>query len=94
METSRHDRWIGSLCLVVTASGWALNWPFMKLLLREWPPLFARGLAGVTAALILVALALSRGQSLKVPRATFPRLLFACFTSVFAWMGFCTVAMK
>ena len=53
MDAARRDKWIGFLCLGVTAFGWALNWPLMKLLLQQWPPLFARGLAGVAAALIL-----------------------------------------
>src|SRR5215510_1601315 len=94
MDSSRRDRSIGFLCLVVTAFGWALNWPLMKLLLQQWPPLFARGLAGTLAAVILAALALSRRESLKVPREAVPRLLFATFTNVFAWMGFGTMAMK
>jgi drug/metabolite transporter (DMT)-like permease len=94
MEFSRRDRSIGFLCLVVTAFGWALNWPFMKLLLVQWPPLFARGLAGVLAAAILASLAMSRGESLRVPRDAIPRLVFASFTNVFAWMGFGTMAMK
>lgn len=94
MDSSRRGRSIGFLCLVVTASGWALNWPLMKLLLQQWPPLFARGLAGTLAAAILAALALGRGESLKVPPAAVPRLIFASFTNVFAWMGFGTMAMK
>ncbi|WP_407167225.1 DMT family transporter [Bradyrhizobium sp. ORS 111] len=94
MDTTQRDRSIGFLCLVVTACGWALNWPLMKLLLQQWPPLFARGLAGTCAALILGLLALARGQSLAVPRDAIPRLLFASFTNVFAWMGFGTIAMK
>ena len=89
-----HPRSIGFLCLLVTAFGWALNWPLMKLLLQQWPPLFARGLAGTLAALLLAVLALGRGQSLRVPRAAVPRLIFASFTNVFAWMGFGTMAMK
>jgi drug/metabolite transporter (DMT)-like permease len=94
MDSTPRDRSIGFLCLGVTAAGWALNWPLMKLLLQQWPPLFARGLAGVCAALILGLLALSRGDSLAVPRAAIPRLLFACFTNVFVWMGMGTMAMK
>ncbi len=47
----------GQLCLAVTAVGWRLNWPVMKALLREWPPLSARGWAGLAAALGLAALA-------------------------------------
>ncbi|MEK9279438.1 MULTISPECIES: DMT family transporter [unclassified Bradyrhizobium] len=91
---SGRDRTIGFLCLCVTAFGWALNWPLMKLLLQQWPPLFARGLAGICAATILAMLALSRKETLAVPREVIPRLLFATFTNVFAWMGLGTVAMK
>lgn len=94
MDASRRGKWIGFLCLGVTAFGWALNWPLMKLLLQQWPPLFARGLAGVVAALILFSIATVRRQPLAVPRAAVARLLFASFTNVFAWMGFSTVAMK
>src|SRR6478735_10763062 len=94
MDATRRYRWIGFLCLGVTAFGWALNWPLMKLLLQEWPPLFGRGLAGVASSLILFSIAWGRRQSLHVPRETIPRLLFASFTNVFAWMGFGTVAMK
>ncbi len=94
MDSARRDRSIGFLCLGVTAFGWALNWPLMKLLLQQWPPLFARGLAGVCASLVLAALALSRKESLAVPREAVPRLAFATFTNVFAWMGFGTMAMK
>jgi len=94
MDAARRDKWIGFLCLGVTAFGWALNWPLMKLLLQQWPPLFARGLAGVAAAAILFSIAKARGQALDVRREAVPRLLFASFTNVFAWMGFSTVAMK
>ncbi len=94
MDAARRDKWIGSHCLGVTAFGWALNWPLMKILLQQWPPLFSRGLAGVASALILFSIAKARGQALDVPREAIPRLLFASFTNVFAWMGFGTVAMK
>jgi drug/metabolite transporter (DMT)-like permease len=94
MSATQRAKWIGLLCLGVTASGWALNWPLMKILLQEWPPLFARGLSGVIASLILGVIAASRRQPLTVPRAIIPRLLFASFTNVFAWMGFGTMAMK
>jgi drug/metabolite transporter (DMT)-like permease len=90
----RRDRSIGFFCLCVTAFGWALNWPLMKLLLQQWPPLFARGLAGTCASLILVALALGRDDGLRVPREAVPRLLFVTLTNVVAWMGLGTVAMK
>lgn len=89
-----NSRWTGIACLGITAFGWGLNWPFMKLLLRELPPLSARGLAGVAAALILAAVAVGRGERLTVPVRAIPRLLFATFTNVIAWMGFTTMAMQ
>lgn len=82
MDSVRRDRTIGFLCLGVTAVGWALNWPLMKLLLQQWPPLFARGLAGICASLILATLALARKEQLAVPREAIPRLLFAILTNV------------
>lgn len=85
---------IGSLYLVATATGWALGWSVMKVLLRDWPPLFARGVAGIAASLLLALIAVRSGENPRVPRAVWPRLLFAAFTNVFAWMGFSTLTMR
>jgi drug/metabolite transporter (DMT)-like permease len=81
------------LCLLVTAVGWGLNWPVMKVLLREWPPLSARGWAGMTAALGLAVLAVARGEPLAVPRRAVGRLLLAAASNVTAWMGLSTLCM-
>ena len=91
LSTSRR---IGLLCLALAVLGWGLNWPGIKLLLREWPPLFARGTAGLLGAMLLAAYARASGESLAVSRAALPRLAWASFTNVFAWMGFSTVALK
>lgn len=89
-----NSRWAGLLCLLVTAFGWGLNWPAVKLLLREWPPLFARGLAGIAAALILAVIAYRQGEKLSVPPHLLPRLCFLALTNVFFWMGLGTVMMQ
>lgn len=65
----------------------------MKVLLREWPPLFSRGVAGVAAALLLFALVIARGESMRVPVRALPRLLLAAGTNVLAWMGLSTLSM-
>ena len=88
-----RSRRIGLLCLAVTAIGWGLNWPIIKLLLREWPPLFARGTAGMVAAIGLATFAAIRRESLTVPLRAFGPLSAAAFVNVFAWMGFSTLAM-
>jgi drug/metabolite transporter (DMT)-like permease len=71
-----------------------MNWPAMKFLLREWPPLFARGTAGVSAAIIIALIAMKAGQSLAVPRQQTGRLVAGALINVFAWMGFSTLSMR
>jgi len=88
------SRTIGFLCLLVTSFGWGLNWPAMKVLLRELPPLFARGAAGSVAGVACVLAAVLLGQSLVVTRALLWRVVTAAALNVFAWMGFSTVAMR
>jgi drug/metabolite transporter (DMT)-like permease len=85
---SSSRRWLGILLLLITASGWAEGWSATKILMRDWPPLFSRGVAGVAAALILAFIVVLRGERIYVPREAIPRLVCASFTNVFAWMGF------
>lgn len=84
----------GRLFLLATATGWGLNWPVLKLVLQDWPPLFARGVAGLVAASGLGLLAYGRGERLTVPRALFGRLGLAAAINVFAWMGFTGLSLK
>jgi drug/metabolite transporter (DMT)-like permease len=88
------ERRAGLLLLLVTAVGWGSNWPMVKLLLQEWPPLFARGVGSVAAEVLLTAIAVVRGDPLAVERRVVPALLFAAAINVFAWMGFATLSLK
>lgn len=65
----------------------------MKFLLKEWPPLFARGTAGLCAAILIALIAVKAGQSLAVPRHLFGKLTLAAFLNIFAWMGFSTLSI-
>jgi drug/metabolite transporter (DMT)-like permease len=76
----------GLMFLAITSIGWGFNWPATKYLISELPPLTLRGASGVIGALLLATLALIRGQSLKVPREIWPRLLVAAFLNVTGWM--------
>ena len=51
--------------LAITSVGWGLNWPIMKYLLTEWPPLSSRGLTGIVGAARWRLIALARRQSLR-----------------------------
>jgi drug/metabolite transporter (DMT)-like permease len=76
----------GLIFLAITSVGWGFNWPVTKFLLGDLPPLTLRGTTGVIGASLLMILALSRGQSLHVPRAQWPRLVLAAFLNVGCWM--------
>ena len=83
----------GVSLLLLTAAGWGANWPALKTLLQELPPLAARGWSGLAAALILASMAGATGVPLAVPRREWGRLLLAAFLNVTAWMGFATLAL-
>lgn len=84
----------GLAFLLVTATGWGVAWVVFKIILSEWPPLFARGVAGLTAAGMLGAAALVVRQSLAVPSGARLRLGLAAFVNVFVWMGFTSLSLK
>jgi drug/metabolite transporter (DMT)-like permease len=88
-----RSRQAGLVYLLVAAVGWGLNWPALKMLLGEWPPLSARGFAGVTAAVGLALLARIRGERLAVPQRAIGPLFVAAMVNVFVWMGFSTLAL-
>jgi drug/metabolite transporter (DMT)-like permease len=83
----------GLVFLLITSVGWGLNWPVMKQLLSEWPPLSARGLAGLAGAVLLMALAVVRGQSLRVPRQLWGRLALSAALNVTSWMALMGLAL-
>jgi drug/metabolite transporter (DMT)-like permease len=72
--------------LAITSVGWGFNWPVTKYLLGELPPLTLRGTTGVIGAALLALLALLTGQSLRVPRPQWPRLVVAASLNVGCWM--------
>jgi drug/metabolite transporter (DMT)-like permease len=83
----------GLMFLAITSVGWGFNWPVTKYLLSELPPLTMRGTTGVIGAGLLAALALVSGQSLRVPRELWPRLVLAAFLNVACWMALMGIAL-
>jgi len=76
----------GLMFLAITSVGWGLNWPIMKYILVEWPPLSARGWTGIAGGALLALLAVLRGESLRVPAGQWPRLLLSAFLNITCWM--------
>lgn len=76
----------GLAFLAVTSVGWGFNWPVTKFLIGYLPPLTLRGTTGVLGALLLAILAAVWGQTLRVPRAYWGRLVLAAILNVGCWM--------
>lgn len=83
----------GLAFLLITSVAWGLNWPVTKYIVSEWPPLPARGLAGLVGGLTIALYAVIRGQSLAVPRDQRMRLVISAFLNVTMWMAVMGLAL-
>jgi drug/metabolite transporter (DMT)-like permease len=84
---------LGLVVLAIASVGWGLNFPIMKHLLTEWPPLSSRGLCGIAGAAALALIALARQQTLHVPRGMWLRLLLVSTLSLGGWVAFMGLAL-
>ena len=83
----------GLLCLAITSVGWGLNFPIMKNLLTELPPLTSRGLSGLVGACVLALLLYVRGERLAVARAMWLRLAVVSLLTIGSWVAFMGLAL-
>lgn len=84
---------LGITLLVVTSIGWGLNFPVMKFILSEWPPLSSRGLSGLVGAAALALVATWQRQRLSVPRAMRLRLVLVSLLTISSWVAFMGLAL-
>ena len=84
---------LGLIVLSIASVGWGLNFPIMKNLLSEWPPLSSRGLCGMVGAAALALIALARRQSLSVPDGMWLRLLLVSTLAIGGWTAFMGLAL-
>ncbi len=91
MNSAAYQR--GLLLLVITTVGWGMNWPAMKVLLAELPPLTTRAIGGGLGFCVLLGVTLAQKQSLAVPRAIWGRLTLISLLNVTAWMGLASFSL-
>lgn len=84
---------LGLTFLAVTSIGWGLNFPIMKYILSEWPPLSARGLSGIVGAAALALVALLQRQRLAVPSGMRLRLVLVSLLTISSWVAFMGLAL-
>src|SRR6185295_10338066 len=72
-ERSHFSRF-GLVLLALLALGWGFNWPIMKIVLQEVPPLTFRGVCLVAGSLGILLIARLVNEPLTIPRAYCGRL--------------------
>jgi drug/metabolite transporter (DMT)-like permease len=84
-ETGREFSPLQLGLLLVVTVGWGLNWPVMKTVLSEVPPLSFRGFCLSLGGLGLLLLARMGGQRLMPPRGKWPTLVWLASTNILGW---------
>ena len=87
MIPSPHDRLPrpGLLLLAALSLFWGANWPIMKMVLSEVPPLYFRSCCLLLGGVGMLTLARASGMSLKVPAGQWKRVLWLAVFNIAGW---------
>jgi drug/metabolite transporter (DMT)-like permease len=83
-QNSRFSR-LGLLLLGLLALGWGFNWPIIKIVLWDVPPLTFRGVCLTLGGLGILLLGRFGGYALAVPRPYWSRVFLLSACNVIGW---------
>ena len=83
-----HPTARAALPIVVLTLVWGCSWPIQKMGVSEMAPLTFRGLTLPFAAIGLLAVSSWCGDSIRIPRAWWPRLVVLALFNIAGWNGF------
>ncbi len=78
----------GLLLLAGLSLFWGLNWPIMKVVLTEVPPLYFRAFCLLLGGLGMLSVARLSGNSIAVPQGKWGWLLLLSLTNIIGWNVF------
>ena len=86
-SSSPHDRLppAGLLLLAALALGWGVNWPIMKIVLSEIPPLYFRAISLILGGAGLLAVARASGYRIVVPAGQWRHLMALSLFNIIGW---------
>lgn len=76
------------VALVLLTLFWGINWPVMKLSLREITPLYFRAITVTGGLLLLIVWFRSRGVSLRIPSGQYRRVALLALPNIVGWYCF------
>ena len=75
----------GLVLLALLALSWGLNWPIMKIVLRDVPPLTFRGSCLLLGGLGVMLIGRLDGQTWTIPKGAFGKLVLLSATNMVGW---------
>jgi drug/metabolite transporter (DMT)-like permease len=78
----------GLLLLALLSVFWGANWPVMKMVLSEVPPLYFRSICLLLGGAGMLVLARAGGTSIRVPAGQWRRVLWLSAFNITVWNGF------
>ncbi len=78
----------GILLLIGLAIGWGINWPIMKFILAEIPPLSFRGSCLMLGGVGILGLARASGLSLHIPKGYLKKIIWVSLLNIIGWNVF------
>lgn len=75
----------GIFLLIGMAIGWGINWPIMKFILQEIPPLSFRGFCLFLGGLGILGLARASGLRLQIPSGYVQKVMWVCVFNIIGW---------
>ena len=87
MIPSKHDRLSrqGLLLLAALSLCWGANWPIMKMVLAEVPPLYFRSICTLSGAAGMLLLMRVSGVPIRVPSGQWKRVLWLALLNITVW---------
>jgi len=77
----------GLLQIAILTLVWGCNWPVLKMGVTELPPLTFRGATLAFAALGLLTISKLSGESIRIPRELWGKVIALALTNIAAWNG-------
>ncbi len=81
------------MLLALLTAVWGLNWPIIKIGVSQLPPLWFRAIGLVLGTMLVGAVVVMRGGSLRVPRGARSRIALLALPNIVVWYSLVTVAM-
>ena len=75
----------GLILLAALTLFWGLNWPIMKMVLSEVPPLYFRGCGLLLGGMGMLLIARLSGKPVAIPRDSWGRILLFSLFNIIGW---------